>query len=506
MKSKQFIPFIFLAILVSSCHSKDSNITTKKTTEIINGDLGLQLDSLLTPYVINLRKLTDNNAGLAIGVTKGENLIYAKTFGYASIEDSIEADFKTLFHIASVSKPFTASAIIKLVGQGKIKLDDYIIDYIPEFKMKSDGYELVTIKQALTHTSGIPREVTIDGWENPIIGKDALEKNLEFVKDFELDFEPGSEFNYSNTAIDILGIVVARVSGMSFEEFVTEQILKPAGMNNSRYSKPDGKLPKDWAVPYSYGLKTQEWSPYPYSENYFPSSGLQTTLLDMCNWGKVYANGGENVFTKKEFELLTTPHYKTPWDAEIGLSWYLQSYLDRPIIMHTGNDTGFESLMYVYPKDSISIIVMANRDFARTGRLINAVSEFIYEKNAKDYNVSAKYKFTDAYNKMGIEYAKKLWFEMKKDTNDIYFTEDEDILTTGAVLENGKNWQASKEILEFYISLDRQSAYAWRLLGNANLNLGDKETAKSCYEQTLKINPDYEKGKEALEALIKMKN
>ena len=249
MKSNQFIPLIFLAILVTSCRSQDSNVATNKQVEIINGDLGLQLDSLLTPYVINLRKLTDNNAGLAIGVTKGDNLIYAKTFGYASIEDSIEADFNTLFHIASVSKPFTASAIVKLVGQGKINLDDYIIDYIPEFKMKSDGYELVTIKHALTHTSGIPRDVTTDGWENPIRGKDALEKNLAFLKDLELDFEPGSEFNYSNTAIDILGIVVARVSGMSFEDFVTEQILKPAGMNSSRYSKPDGKLPKNWAVP-----------------------------------------------------------------------------------------------------------------------------------------------------------------------------------------------------------------------------------------------------------------
>ena len=281
-------------------------------------------------------------------------------------------------------------------------------------------------------------------------------------------------------------------------------------MTNSFYSKPQDTLPANWAVPYSYGIETQIWSPFPYSENYFPSSGLHTTLLDMCNWGMLHANNGKhkgNVVIKPDFfSLLSTPNFDTPWGDKIGLSWFVKDYLDRPIIMHQGNDTGFESIMYVYPKDSISVIIMANRDFSRTGRIVNAVSEFFFEQKAKDYNLSAKYPFTIAYKKHGIEYASKLWEELKKDTTDIYQVNDEDILTTGAVLENGKNWQASKEILEYYISLDNQSTYAWRLLGNVNLNLGDMKAAKSCYEQTLEINPDYEKGKQALEDLKKMKN
>ncbi|MEZ4857949.1 MAG: tetratricopeptide repeat protein [Flavobacteriaceae bacterium] len=200
---------------------------------------------------------------------------------------------------------------------------------------------------------------------------------------------------------------------------------------------------------------------------------------------------------------MVTPNYETPWGDKIGLSWYLQSYLDRPIMMHTGSDTGFESLFYVYPEERITITVLANRDFARTGRIINAVSEVLFNETPKEYNISAKYKFTEAYKTEGLEKAKYLWNEMKKDTTDAYFTEDEDVLTTGAVLENGKKWSDAKAILAYYLTLNEKSTYAWRLLGNANLNLGDTTEAIRCYEQTLTINPDYEKGKEALEALLK---
>lgn len=482
----------------------------QSTKVTIEGAEGEKLDSLLTPYVMQLRELTNNNAALAVGVTKGEKIIYARTFGYANIEKSIEADFNTVFHIASVSKPFTAAATVKLVEQGKLSLDDFIIKYIPEFEMKDSRYSQITIKQILTHTSGIPRNVSVGDWENPVYGINALEKNLVAIKPFMLDFEPGTKFSYSNSAYDILGIVISRASGMTFQDYVRANILMPSGMTQSYFSKPKDSLPSNWAVPYSYGIETQVWSPFPYSENYFPSSGLHTTLNDMCNWGMLYVNNGRHkdssVISPDFFSSLTVPNFDTPWGDKIGLSWFLQSYLDRPIIMHQGNDTGFESIMYVYPKDSISIVIMANRDFSGTGRIINAVSEILFDQKAKDYKVSAKYPFTDAYKKHGIAYASELWSQLKKDSTDIYEVADEDLLTTGAVLENGKNWIAAREILEYYITLDNKSTYAWRLLGNTHLNLGNKEKAKSCYEQTLLINPEYEKGKKALEDLENMKD
>lgn len=499
----RIIAIFFTLISLTNCFSQSKTVAIK-------GVEGEKLDSLLTPYLLQLRELTNNNAALAVGVVKGGEIIYARTFGYANIEKSIAADFNTVFHIASVSKPFTAAATVKLVEQGKLSLDDFIIKYIPEFEMKDRRYSQITIKQILTHTSGIPRHVSVGDWENPVYGDKALEKNVEDIKPFMLDFEPGTKYSYSNSAYDLLGVVISRVSRMTFEEYVKTYILIPAGMTHSYYSKPLDTLPINWAVPYSYGVETQIWSPFPYSENYFPSSGLHTTLQDLCNWGMLYVNNGRHkddiVIGADFFSSLTEPNYDTPWGDKIGLSWFLQSYLDRPIIMHQGNDTGFESIMYVYPKDSISIVIMANRDFSRTGRIINAVSEILFGQTAKDYSVSAKYPFTDAYKKHGIAYAAELWSQLKKDSTDIYEVDNEDLLTTGAVLENGKNWVAARDILEYYVTLDNNSTYAWRLLGNTYLNLGNREKAKSCYEQTLRINPEYEKGKKALDDLEKMKN
>lgn len=500
MTIKSFTLYIALGLILLNCETNPKTNPTE-IKSIISGKQGKLLDSVLTPYVKQLRTHTDNTAGLAIGVTKGDSIIYVQTFGFENLKRNANADLNTRFHIASVSKPFTAAAVVKLVEQGKLKLDDKIIDFIPEFQMIGDGYRQITIKHILTHTSGIPRHVSENDWLNP----KSLEANLDFAKNFELDFEPGTAFNYSNSAFDILGIVINRASGMPFSKYVETQILQPAGMTQSTYEKSIDSLPNHWAAPYSYGLETQEWTPYPHAENYLPSSGLQTTIRDMCKWGILHVNkgsiDGKQIISNEHFELMLTPHFTTPWGDQIGLSWFLQSYLDRPIIMHTGSDTGFEAIMYIYPKEKISITVMANRDFARTGRIINATSEILFGQPPKTYEVSAKYKFAETFKTLGLEKAIENWELMRKDTTDIYTVDSDDILTTGAVLENGKQWTETKQILEYYLSINDSSTYAWRLLGNANLHLHDTLKAIECYEKTLDLNPDYEKGRLALEAL-----
>ncbi len=472
-------------------------------TKIINGEGGELLDSLLTPYVEELRRLTDNDAGLAIGVTQGDNIIYAKTFGYANIEKNELTDLNSVFHIASLSKPFTAMAIAQLIEQGKLNLEDKIVDIIPEFKMEDDRYKMITVEHMLTHTSGIPTNISPDDWTKPSFGDSALEENLDVIQNHKLGFGPGSKFRYSNSAFDILGVVISRISGMAFSEYIATYILEAAGMTRSTFEKPKNILPSNYAASYSYGLQTQEWSPYPYNEKLFPSSGMLTSLLDMCRWAQIHQGKGQfrdnKILDEDYYNLIVEPHYDTPWGDEIGLSWFLQSYLERPIIMHTGQDTGFESIIYIYPKDNISIIVMANRDFSRTGRIINAASEILFREELKPYHISAKYKFAEAYKKKGIASAQTLWQNMKKDTTDIYLVDDDDILTTGAILDNGKKWLLTKEILTFYNTLNEKSTYSWRLLGNANLNLGDTTNALSCYHQCLEINPDYEKATRAIE-------
>lgn len=491
--------FLSICLLLASCKEAP---TERFRTQSFAGPKGAKLDKLLSPYVEKLRKETDNEMGLAIGITEGSRIIYARTFGLANKEEGKWAHFETKFHIASLSKPFTSAALLKLIQDGKLELDDKLIKHIPEFRMQGVGYEKISLRHILTHTSGIPRHISQDDWLNPSFGPDALQENLEDVQNFELDFEPGSQYSYSNSAFDILGIVISRASGMPFSEYLQSQILEPAGMNASTYIKPENVMPKDWAKPYSYALESIAWKPYPHTEKYSPSSGLQTTLLDMCNWGRLHVGKGSyrdyQVLDEASFELMTSPHQDTPWGDKMGLGWFLQSYLDRPNLMHLGNDTGFEAAMYIYPEDSISIVVMANRDFSRVGRISLAAAEILFGQTPKSYSLSAKYPFAQTYKQEGLEAAKAKWEELRNDSTDIYQHDDEAILTAGAVLENAAEWEKALEMLEFYIELDENSTYAWRLLGNAHLGLGDTTAAISAYKKTQEINPDYEKGKQAL--------
>ncbi|MBR9916009.1 MAG: beta-lactamase family protein [Algicola sp.] len=258
---KLFISCLVWLLLVS-CHNKEAN----PTDAIINGETGRHVDSILTPYVQELRNITDNSAGLAIGITKGEEIIYARTFGFADIDKGQNVTFNTRFHLASVSKPFSAIAVAKLVQENKLNLDDLLIDHIPEFEMTGKGYASITIRHILTHTSGIPRNIKTDDWIDPSYGIHALDENIEIVKKLRLDFEPGTKFNYSNSAFDILGIVISRASGMPFHTYLEEAIFKPAGMLHTSMKKPIDSLPLDWANAHSYGLETQTLSPYPYNE------------------------------------------------------------------------------------------------------------------------------------------------------------------------------------------------------------------------------------------------
>ncbi|SFR52037.1 CubicO group peptidase, beta-lactamase class C family [Robiginitalea myxolifaciens] len=495
----KYISLLSCLLIVVSCAPE---VAVKEESIILAGESGSRLDSLLTPYIVGLREQTDNKAGLVVGISKGNQTVYARSFGYADAEKKIPVNFKTKFHIASLSKPFVAAAILKLVDIGALRLEDKIKRHIPEFVMAGQGYENISIRNILTHTSGIPANIKTADWTDPSFGPGALEENLDLLRDIQLEFEPGSQYSYSNSAYDLLGLLIERVSGMRFSEFVTKEILVPAGMSESVYTKPKDTLPEDWALSYSYGLQTQPWTPYPYNERLFPSSGLVTNLEDMMLWATLNLAHGEingiEVLGKDHYEKMLSPQFATPWGDNIGLSWFLQSYLDRPVIMHQGQDTGFEAIIYLYPKDSVSIVVMANRDYSRTGRIINAASEILFADDLKTYSVSAKYPFSKTYREGGIEAARLKWAELRADTTDNYYVDDDDILSTGAILENAAYWNETREVLEFYKDLNDQSTYAWRLLGNAYLHLGDTLQAIAHYEKCLEINPEYEKAKAAL--------
>src|SRR5580658_2196579 len=188
--------------------------------------------------------------GLSIAIVEDNRVVYAKGFGWKSLDKRKGSVTPlTVFHMASIVKPFVATAILQLAEQNKIDLDAPAVHYLPYFRLADERYKIITIRQMVAHTSGMPDVVDYE-WNKPQFDDGALERYVRSLGDLQLLFEPGSRFAYSNIAYDVLGDVIAKASGSSFEDYVQQHILNPLGMKNSTllYRDVDPSLLSDGHV------------------------------------------------------------------------------------------------------------------------------------------------------------------------------------------------------------------------------------------------------------------
>src|SRR5579884_2633103 len=229
-------------------------------------------------------------AGLAVGVVKGDEILYARGFGVRDVATREPVTARTLLHLASNSKPFVATAVMQLVEQGNVALDAPVASYLPAFTMHDERYREITVQQMLSHTSGMPDEIDFH-WDAPEYDEGALERYVRGLADRSLIFAPGERFSYSNIAYEVLGALIAQVSGMPFERYMRQAILQPLEMNTSTFLKAD--VPTELATTPYICLPRLERSPvYPYHRAHAPSSTLHSSALEMCNWARAHLRRG----------------------------------------------------------------------------------------------------------------------------------------------------------------------------------------------------------------------
>src|SRR5262245_5808451 len=231
--------------------------------------------------------------GFAIGIVKDGRLVYSRGFGVMRVGDpNPPFTALTLFHMASITKPFVGTAIMQLVEQGKVNLDDSVIKHLPYFRLKDPRYKEITVRQMVTHTAGMP-DVTSYHWDKPEYDDGALERFVRSLENETLRWAPGKEFRYSNMAFEVLGDLVAKASGKSCEDYVEENILKPVRMKSSTllYKKAD---PTKLAAGYTRTKgEVVPVAHYPYNRRHTPSSNLHSNVEDMARWILVNLNRGE---------------------------------------------------------------------------------------------------------------------------------------------------------------------------------------------------------------------
>ncbi|WP_422104809.1 serine hydrolase [Winogradskyella sp.] len=451
------------------------------------------------------QKVLFDAPGIAIGLIKNDTIVYTGAHGVRSLDTKEPLTTRSLFHMASVSKPFVATAIVQLVEQGKIDLDEKLTHYLPYYTMADARYKDITIKQMLAHTSGIPNIDDYE-WDKPQYDDGAAERYARSQNTEVLDFEPGTQYNYSNPAFDILCDVIAKTSGMTFEAYMKQSIFEPIGMKNSTFLKPE--VPEDLATqPHVFGdsLQSEVSAIYPYNRRHAGSSTLHSNVEDMLLWAQVYLNkgiiNGKRIYSEASYELLTAVH--TPEDQrKICLSWFPGRINESPIYYHGGQDTGFNSFFGFVPEHNTAIVMMANTDyFWRTNNAAIILKNIIFDDTLRS-RAPIHFKLKDCILKGGIEKMKAIYFEEKQKSPQDYYFNDGELDDLGYWLIDRNHLKPALDVLLFQTEVEPDHAGWVDSVGDAYKEMDSIDLAIKWYKKALEMKPDQDFSKEKLDKLL----
>ena len=312
---------------------------------------------------------------LSIAIVNNEGIIYSKAFGFRDIEKGIPATIRTIYGIGSITKSFTALAIMKLVEEGKLSLDDPIEKYL-SIKLRPFG-ESIRVHNLLTHTSGIPALAYAEAFIRGILGIEntwlpiaTVEDILTFMSDAEewAIAKPGQKFFYLNEGYVLLGEIISRVSGMKYEDFVKKEILAPLKMSRTYFYAEDVERDSDVAVPYIIDKEGRHIrSRFPYGIT--ADGGLLSNALDMCNYLIMYLNRGKyndtEIVSRKSIEIMEKPYILLPhrvFEKE-GYGYGLrivEDFLGKKLVCHSGSVLVYTAYMGYIPSEGIGVVVLAN--------------------------------------------------------------------------------------------------------------------------------------------------
>lgn len=298
-------------------------------------------------------------------VMKENKVLLRKAYGMADREWNIPNTPETRFKIGSLTKQFTAACILQLVEQGKLSLDDKLSKFFPSF-YKSDS---VTIDMLLNHTSGIPSFTGLPGFDKVARLSMSMDSMISFFNYKPYDFSPGANFKYNNTGPFLLGFIIEKISGLSYNDYLRKNIFDKINMSNSGLNNWDTILPFR-ARGYAMDKKKIVNADFISLEWPFSSGALFSTLDDLYKWDRaLYGNALLTDASKQKMFA--------PGKANYGYGFYIDSLEKHPRIWHTGSIPGFQARLSRFPKDDIFIIVLGNTAIVQnnTLRVVNVLAE-----------------------------------------------------------------------------------------------------------------------------------
>lgn len=353
--------------------------------------------------------------GVAVLVAQQGQVVFRKAYGHADLELRVPMQPEHVFRIASITKQFSAVAILQLAEAGKLGLDDDITRYLPDYPTRG---RRITLTHLLTHTSGIPSYTDVRGFSETLRQDRTVAQLLAVGKDAPLEFEPGQDWRYSNTNYALLGAVIEKVSGRQYGDYLQENVFIPAGMTRAAYDSADRLIP-DRARGYSRAAAGWANAPYVSTTLPYAAGGLVANVDDLWKWEQSLASG--KLIAPKLVALARAEHKLADGRGTgYGFGWQVGTLDGHATAEHGGRAHGFTGYVLSAADAGLFVAVLSNSDdksAARPERLatriarsllddrtttVGPAAEHVLQEYAGDYRGSAGERLSFSAEQSGL--------------------------------------------------------------------------------------------------------
>ena len=309
-----------------------------------------RIDSLATEFL-----RTTHTPAISVAVLRGSDTLVMKGYGEASINPRRDANAGTVYRIGSITKQFTSAAIMRLIERGKLSLDDPMSKYLPDVPLHG---HTVTIRQLLNHTSGIHSYTSSSEWRKTWSQDLTPRQIVAFVDKDTFDFAPGSAWRYNNTGYVLLGMIIEKITGESYANYLQHDLFTPFGLRHTSYC-PSKPTDPSFAAGYSTDTGNPLPADYLSMTHPFAAGALCSTVGDLVTWHRALAAG--RVVNAKSYALMTVPDtLNNGKRLNYGFGLAPGNVGGHRSISHNGGINGFTTIGMFFPDDTVNVVVLSN--------------------------------------------------------------------------------------------------------------------------------------------------
>lgn len=454
-----------------------------------------QLDKLINTYT-EYGKFN----GSVLVANQGK-VIFTKGFGMANMEWDIPNKPNTKHRLGSITKQFTAMLILQLAAENKLDLQAPITTYLPDYP-KETG-DKITTHHLLTHTSGIPNYTSFpDFFQNESRNPYTPD---EFVKKFDaksLDFEPGEKFSYSNSGYFLLGVIIEKVTGKSYEQMLNDHIFSPLNMTDSGYDNHDDIL-KNRATGYEKNGNAFVNSKYLDMSIPYAAGSLYSTVEDLYKWDQaLYTN---SILPKEYMDMYFKPYISAFGNNSYAYGWGVgKSPIGKSTdsiytISHGGGINGFNTIISRAPSDKSLVVLLNNTGGAPLNQMTKAIRGIIYGKAYDFPKKSLAYDLLELIKNNGLK-AGMEFYDLNNNSETYELNEGEMNQIGYQLMGTGKIEEAA-QVFKLNIDAFPKSSNVYDSYGEALMNLGKNDLAIENYRKSVELNPSNQNGIDKLKKL-----